>query len=94
MAFSKRHDTAKSSIYKSVLVTIRIAIDLSVVLRINFKMFGMPSMGTVNSFVITSILQNISIFELSLFSKHNSINFYIVSESMTTRILRVKNKIL
>jgi hypothetical protein len=59
-------------------------------LRIKLKCFGIPLSGPTNVFCDNNaVVQNTSIPESTLSKKHNAINYHIICEAVTARIICV-----
>ncbi|KAL7515917.1 hypothetical protein ACHAWX_000987 [Stephanocyclus meneghinianus] len=88
--FSKKQNTVESSMYGSEMVTMRVARDFIVEMRIKLKMFGCPIAGPENVYCDDKgVVSNTSIPESMLSKKHNSINYHLIQEVVAAKIMRV-----
>lgn len=88
--YSKKQNTVESSTFGSELVTMRVARDMVVALRIKLKMFGIPVDGPADFFCDNAgVVKNTSIPESTLNKKHHSINYHVIRESVAAGILQV-----
>ena len=80
----------ESSTYRSELVTMRIARDVIVELRIKLKSIGVPLLGPSNVYCNSQgVVKNTSVHESTLNKKHNSINYHVIREAVAAGILCV-----
>ncbi|KAL7488168.1 hypothetical protein ACHAW6_013757 [Cyclotella cf. meneghiniana] len=83
--FSKKQNTVESSTYGLEMVTMQVARDFIVEMRIKLKMFRCPIAGPVNVYC-----DNKGVHPRSMLSKkHNSINYHVIWEAVAAKIMRV-----
>ena len=90
VAYSKRQNTVESETFGSELVSMRTGKDLTDALRIKLRMFGCPLTGAANVYCDNlGVVKSISIPELTLSKKHNSINYHVVRAAVAAGVMRV-----
>ncbi|KAL7474916.1 hypothetical protein ACHAW6_000859 [Cyclotella cf. meneghiniana] len=91
--FSKKQNMVESSMYGSEMVTMQITRDFIVEIHIKLKMFGCPITEPANVYCDNKgVVSNTSIPESTLSKKHNSINYHVIWEAVTAKIMRVAKK--
>ena len=83
-SYSKKQNKVELATFGAEMVATRVARDLTVVLRIKLKMFGVPIDGPADSYCDNnSVVKNLSIPTSTsmLAKKHNAVNYHILSEN-------------
>ena len=89
IVYSNRQNTVESATFGSKFVTMRVARDLLVALKIKPQSFGIHVFGPENVFSDNdAIHKNISLPESLLIKKHNTINFHICREAVVAKMMR------
>ena len=89
-AFSKQHNTVKSSTFVSELVALCITRNLILELRTKLKSIGVPLKGPTDIYCNNQgVVKNTSIIKYKLNNKHNSTNYHFLTKEAAAGILRV-----
>ena len=88
--YFKRQNTAEASTYGSEFVTMRILVEMLIVLRYKLRLFGLPIDGPCNDFCDNDAVDRTAMrAENTLKKKHLSISFHKSREAVTCGIMLV-----
>jgi len=88
--YSKRQNTVETSTYGSEFVAMRIAAEMTISLRTELRLLGIPIVGPTNVFCDNqSVVIQTTIPSSVLKKKHNSIAYHKVRECVAAKILRI-----
>ena len=92
-SFRKRQNMVESSTFGSELVALKIVRDTIVDIRIKLKMFGVPLNVPENVLCDNNgVVKNTRIPKITLFKKHNAINWHCMRKADTDGILRIRKE--